>query len=132
MKQTFLASLAQLHAMLQFILQQAQESQANTEALRKIELACEEALVNIVSYSYPQHSGNVEIQCEGNPQSFKVIIQDLGIPYNPLACLRTPEERKGRELTIGGYGIFLMLQMMDEVDYKRQENRNRLTLTKYY
>jgi serine/threonine-protein kinase RsbW len=134
-KRSFYASLENLHDMLDFIKDQAKKNGADLANMNKIELASEEALVNIVRYSYPEQRGLISIVCEDTPSQrdhFRVLIEDQGIPYNPLACLRAPASKTSAEPVVGGYGIFLMLQMVDQVDYERHHNKNELTLTKYY
>lgn len=135
-KREFFASLHHLHEMLDFIRQEASQSGAQASSIGHIEIASEEALVNIVHYSYPQHEGNIQIACtdDRKDREFRVTIEDQGIPYNPVACMRAPSHNAPSidDHSIGGYGIFLMLQLMDKVDYFRHEDRNELLLTKYY
>lgn len=134
-KRTYFATLPQLREMLDFIRDEAHRRGANSSIAHKIELASEEALVNIVNYSYPTHAGKIDIACYEltDAKAFQVVISDQGIPYNPLACMRgSSVNPSSDEPSIGGYGIFLMLHLMDEVDYKRVSNGNVLTLTKYF
>lgn len=134
-KRTYLASLQQLREMLDFIRDEAERRGADPATLGKIELASEEALVNIVNYSYPTHKGKIDIACFEVPdaKAFQVVISDQGIPYNPLACMRgSSVNPSSDEPSLGGYGIFLMLHLMDQVDYKRVIEGNVLTLTKYF
>lgn len=128
----FSASLDKLYDMLQFVRDQAKLAKFNDSISSKIELAVEEALVNIISYGYPNRSGTIEIQCSiSNFSGIKITIKDKGVPYNPLTSTKifnptAPIE--GRSL--GGYGIYFILKIMDEVDYRRENNCNILTLVK--
>ena len=125
--------MAHLTEMLNFILSRAREEGFDPEAMVKIELASEEALVNVIRYSYADGVvGNIEIFCEVHPQShLRVTIRDEGTPFNPLAKVEgfDPEAilQSGAE---GGFGIFLMTQMMDHTHYQREEGHNVLTLIK--
>jgi anti-sigma regulatory factor (Ser/Thr protein kinase) len=134
MQRTYFATLKHLREMLDFIREEARRSGADIASLGKIELASEEALVNIVNYSYPAHEGEINIACHARkPREFQVEIRDKGIAYNPLACLRgVPTQAPSLEPSLGGYGIFLMLHLMDEVNYIRESQGNTLTLTKYF
>lgn len=101
------------------------------EQVNKIQLACEEALVNVISYAYPSKEGDLEISCENKESSIEIAIIDWGIPFDPLSIpapdiLLPIEERK-----IGGLGIFMIRELMDDVIYKRDGSRNILTLIKY-
>jgi serine/threonine-protein kinase RsbW len=99
------------------------------EKISKIELAAEEALVNIFRYAYPESPGDVEMVCRSEEERFAVEIIDSGIPFD-AAAMPVPEVTEGdREREPGGLGIFLMKKMMDEVQYRREKDRNILTLT---
>lgn len=130
---SFPASLDQLYEMLNFISSQASEMGFNQGDISKIELASEEALVNIVSYSYPNREGKIHITClKDEENKLKVIIKDYGVPYNPLANSKKFHSHALKEdHTIGGYGVYFILKIMDEVNYIRDQDANVLTLVKY-
>lgn len=94
----------------------------------EIELATEEALVNICNYSYPEKPGDVEINCKIDNSRFIIEVIDSGIPFD-VTSLSDPDlpadidERK-----IGGLGVFLMKKMTDEVRYRRENDLNILSL----
>lgn len=120
--------------MLDFIREQASISGFESCFVNKIELATEEVLVNIINYGYPDgNPGEIAIECSLLQNScLEIIIKDEGIPYNPLKA--EPALNKNAsidERNVGGYGIFFILNLMDEVMYKREENANVLTLKKF-
>lgn len=130
---TFPASLDQLYEMLSFISNHAAGIGFDQANIAKIELASEEAIVNIVSYGYPNRKGQIQISCmPHDTKGIKVVIKDYGIPYNPLANAKkyNPNMVK-EEHTIGGYGVYFILKIMDEVNYIRDKEANVLTLVKY-
>lgn len=133
MIKSFSASLDKLYEMLMFIKEQSEEIGFDNDIVSKIELASEEALVNIISYGYPGRLGNIEIECERlENKGIKIVFRDKGIPYNPLRNLKQIDTKPFKqEKTIGGYGIHFILTIMDEVLYNREENVNVLTLVKY-
>jgi serine/threonine-protein kinase RsbW len=96
----------------------------------KIELALEEALVNICTHAYPEGPGDVEIACRLAEGRFEVEIADRGVPFD-LTALADPDVGAGvEERPVGGLGVFLMRRMMDEIRYRREGVRNILTLVK--
>ena len=129
-KAVFTAKLDNLEPMLDFIEQIAKEIGFDTSRLNQIRLASEEALVNIINYAYPDKRGNIEIACVKDEKRLLLEIIDCGIPFNPLLLpepdIKSPMEKR----KIGGLGIYLVRSIMDSVDYRRNENRNILTLTK--
>lgn len=95
----------------------------------KIELALEEALVNICKYSYPEEPGDAEVNCKQDNRRFIIEIIDSGIPFD-MTSLPAPDLSSSIEKRkIGGLGIFLIKRMVDEVKYRRERNFNILKLT---
>ena len=89
-----------------------------TKELYAIHLVCEELVVNVVSYAYPEGvEGYLKIQIEKADGYVTLKFIDGG--SLPL------EERQ-----IGGLGIFLTVQMMDNVSYEHVGNENVLTIKK--
>jgi len=126
------ARLENLEKLLQSVSSFAEEKGLSSKRIRKIELATEEALVNIFTYAYPeQGTGEVEIDCSMG-ERFELIIQltDTGIPFD-IDTLSDPDDLDAglSERKIGGLGVFLIRKMVDEVKYRREGDKNILTLT---
>jgi serine/threonine-protein kinase RsbW len=123
------AKLKNLGRWMEAVSECAREQGFDQKKIGKIELALEEALVNICHYSYPEEPGNAEVSCKQDNRRFIIEIVDSGIPFD-MTSLPTPdltfsiEKRK-----IGGLGIFLIKNMVDEVRYRREGNFNILKLT---
>jgi len=95
----------------------------------KIELALEEALVNICKYSYPDEPGDAEVSCKQDKGRFIIEIVDSGIPFD-MTSLPAPDVTSSiEERKIGGLGIFLIKKMVNDVSYRREGNFNILKLT---
>lgn len=135
----FPAEIDSLYDMLEFIKANGEKNHISSLALDQIILAAEEALVNIISYGYPnEKKGTIEIGCEETtPQpGIKLIIKDQGIPFNPIEkAPATPPPPSSllneTETSLGGYGIYILIGLMDRVEYQRLEDGNMLTLIKY-
>lgn len=135
----FPADIDSLYDMLEFIKTYGNQNQISVLVLEQIILAAEEALVNIISYGYPNDKkGTIDIACEENtPQpGIKIIIKDKGIPFNPIKnAPSTPPAPSTllseTETSLGGYGIYILIGLMDRVEYQRLEDGNMLILMKY-
>ncbi len=95
----------------------------------EIELAVEEALINIFNYAYPDGEGQVEMQCtlkEG--KKFVIEIRDNGIPFNGLSRPDPDTTADVGDREIGGLGIFFIKKVADEVRYSRDDDTNVLTI----
>lgn len=129
----FPASLEHLYEMLEFVRTYALITGFDLHNVIKIELAAEEALVNIINYAYEEPSGNIYIQCQKpDVPGVKIIIKDKGFPFNPLTSIRRLNLNDPLEIrTLGGYGVFFILKIMDQVEYRREDDMNVLIMTKY-
>lgn len=94
-----------------------------------INLALEEAVSNVMLYAYPDKSGQVLVECD---KSDKLVftITDSGVPFDPTQQKEPDVTQNLDERPIGGLGIFLVRQIMDDIRYERKDNKNILTLTK--
>lgn len=124
---TFPAKLDKLHLMLQFVIDYANTINFDHNQILKIELALEEALVNIINYGYGKRHGFIEVHCGAFERGgICIVLKDQGVDFNPLEV----KEPAGHE-DVGGYGLFLIRKVMDEVKYRRENDTNVLTLVKY-
>jgi serine/threonine-protein kinase RsbW len=131
MFKVFSADLNKLPEMLAFVREQFTKFEFGEDGIQKVELACEEAIVNTISHGYLQADGNITIECLFlNSQGIKIIISDEGVPFNPMLNEKTGQNPLESD-KVGGLGIHLILNLMDKVTYVRENNRNKLTLIKY-
>jgi sigma-B regulation protein RsbU (phosphoserine phosphatase) len=97
----------------------------------KINLAIEEAVVNVMNYAYPNGvKGNVDIDAQINDVRLKFVISDSGTPFDPTAKAEVDTTLSAEERGIGGLGIHLIRQIMDTINYERVDGKNVLTLRK--
>ena len=102
-----------------------------------INLAIEEAVSNVMLYAYPDNkSGQVLVEFEGCKHTDKgerltFVISDSGIPFDPTQKPEADITLSAEDRAIGGLGIHLVRQIMDQVSYARKNNKNILTLVKY-
>ena len=97
----------------------------------QMNLAIEEAVVNVMSYAYPAGVvGNVNIEAQANEERLKFTITDNGIPFDPTAKAEVDTTLSAEDRPIGGLGIHLVRQLMDSINYERIEGKNILTLRK--
>ena len=98
----------------------------------RLQLALEEAITNTIEYGLPV-GGMYEIDVRATVEDgmVEVAVEDDGVAYDPLSD--TPEfdpNESMEERRIGGIGVHLVRTLMDEVDYLRVGDRNRLTVRK--
>ena len=145
------ASKDNLESVLEFVKKELEWYNLFGEVLGDIIVATEEIFVNIANYAYnPEERGGVEISVQLSPPDVppggfvgkeptdssmgKVVISftDNGSPFSPLERADPDLDLPLAEREIGGLGVFMVKKLMDKVDYCYLDNKNILTITKYF
>ncbi len=125
----FPAKLDSLSNSLEVVSACAKAKGFSARRISEIQLATEEALVNIFRYAYPKGPGEVEmICCFDSHQRLVIELVDCGIPFDVLSVMEPNLTGEIENRAIGGLGVHLMKTLMDEVHYSRKEGKNILTL----
>ncbi len=97
-----------------------------------IDIAVEEIYVNIAHYAYNPDVGEATIRCRVEKEPLRVIIEfmDGGVPYNPLEKTDPDISLSAEERDIGGLGIFMVKNSMDDVSYRHENGKNIFTIQK--
>jgi anti-sigma regulatory factor (Ser/Thr protein kinase) len=120
------SNLQHLREALAYITSKATEAKASKDALWRLQLASEEAIVNIMRHGYKGSSGTIEIECKNETADrFQIKISDFGTPFDPTV----QKNEKKEEFETSGFGIELMRQVVDKVSYIRSGSKNVLILT---
>lgn len=97
--------------------------------VRKIKLAVDEAVVNVISYAYPDGAGRMTVKAGLSEENgFVVEIQDEGHPFDVLSLPEPDIKCDVTERRIGGLGVHFIKKMADAVRYRRSKNKNILTI----
>ncbi len=109
----------------------AQENALPEVIRQSISIVLDEMLNNIISYAYQgEKEKEIEVGFELSGKRLVLTIKDSGVPFNPFGRetpdISTPIE----ERAIGGLGIHMVRNLMDEYSYQRQINKNVVTLVK--
>ncbi len=98
---------------------------------RKMNLVFDELLNNTMSYGFDDgQDGVIEIDVEVDADRLVVTIRDNGRPFNPFGAVVPDTTLSVDERQIGGLGVHLVRNVMDEFAYHRQTDRNVIVLTK--
>ena len=109
----------------------AEEKGLDQSLCLSLNLALEEAVTNVILYAYPAGAdGLVSIEAVLREHSLEFIITDSGVAFDPTAVPEADTTLSAAERAIGGLGIHLVRQIMDEVRYQRLDDNNILTLVK--
>ena len=96
-----------------------------------LRLACEEIVMNITSYAYPEGAdGFLDVEIEKTDNRIIIRFMDGGMPFNPLEHKKPDTSQSWKLRPIGGLGILLVTKKMDAIHYDYVENKNVLTIEK--
>ena len=123
-----MANLEKLHSFVDEI-QQSQFS--SKKCLFETSLALEEAFSNILSYSFDKHTDHfIKITITSAQGVLNISVEDDGKPFNPLEAKEPNLQYDIENCALGGLGIHLIKHFMDNIRYKRYQNKNVLTMKK--
>jgi anti-sigma regulatory factor (Ser/Thr protein kinase) len=109
----------------------AQRLQLSASVRQAFDLALVECVTNIISHSYEDNSEHwVRIRFQSAPGEARVEVEDDGRAFNPLTVPGVDTNAPLESRPIGGLGVYLIRRCMDEVQYRRENERNILTLIK--
>lgn len=131
---TLPADVKKMDDMINPVLNSLNEIKADEKIVYKIHLALEETLSNICFYAYGDKKGDITIKSHLSldPKFITITIIDKGVEFNPLEKEEPDLEEKVDKRQIGGLGIFITKNLMDEISYNRENDRNILTMTKKF
>ena len=96
-----------------------------------VNLSVEEILTNTISYGYDDEQAHrIEIIVFSDDESVMVVIVDDSTAFDLSQTPHTDTESSLDERALGGLGLFLVHQMMDNVQHRYVEGCNVVTLTK--
>ncbi|MBQ9547852.1 MAG: SpoIIE family protein phosphatase [Bacteroidales bacterium] len=123
-----LSEIERLHA---FVEEIAGEHGIDPSIAMQLDLALEEAATNVILYAYPKgKGGTLNIDVCGSSGKLSFLLTDTGEPFDPTAAPEADTSLPAEERPIGGLGIHLVRTIMDTVEYRHEDGRNMLTLTK--
>lgn len=126
----FKAEQSELQAIRKYVEEELMKYNANARTINQINLAVEEVFINISKYAYKDKQGDCILKIQNNDNKFILTFEDKGIPFNPLEIADPNIELPADERNIGGLGIFITKNVMDDVKYKYENKKNILTISK--
>jgi serine/threonine-protein kinase RsbW len=97
--------------------------------LFQVNLVLEELALNVMTHGRDGGARHLDIILTAAPDAIRVELADDGPQFDPLQ--EAPEFNPGLpidERRVGGVGVHLVRTLVDDVSYRYQDGRNRLTL----
>lgn len=106
----------------------ASEAGLDKRTTYRLRLAVDEIATNIIVHGYQERNldGSVEVQATLEPAALTIALEDTAAAYDPM---NQPEpdnlEAPLEERPMGGLGVFLARENVDEFRYEYVDGRNR-------
>ncbi len=102
------------------------------KAMMEIDVVIDELFSNIANYAYHPDVGpaTVIVEFEEDPICVMITFLDNGVPFDPLAKEDPDTSLSAHERSIGGLGVYIVKQMMDDVTYEYKNGQNILRIKK--
>ena len=114
-----------------FIEEIGNEFSLTPDIVFNLTLVLEEAVVNVINYAYPKEEHQfIYLSARLHEGSIIFVLTDTGKEFDPTLAPEADVTLGAEDRQIGGLGIFLIRQIMNEVKYERIEGKNVLTLEK--
>jgi len=116
----------------EFVAQHAVDAEFTPDAVEQLKMAVDEACTNVIEHAYQGQSEQpIDIAVIVQPDRLTVRIRDEGRSFN-AAQYREPDlVQFARNRKAGGFGVHIMRQLMDQVEYRTRGRKNECCMTKY-
>ena len=110
-----------------FVLKVSEDAGLEAREAKRLRLATEEAVINIVNYS---HAKTITLGADIDEGMLSLAIIDEGDPFDPTTADVTDTSIPADERRAGGLGLILIRQMTDVQEYRRVDEQNILIIRK--
>lgn len=100
------------------------------KALVQINIAIDELFGNIAQYAYNPDTGPATVRVEVSASEIAITFIDSGVPYDPLSAKEPDIALLAEERDIGGLGIYMAKNIMDDITYEYEGGKNILRIRK--
>ncbi len=96
-----------------------------------LNVVLDEVLNNVISYGYPAGAHDeIAVRLIREPEAVVIEIDDGAVPFDPVDAPKAQLDTALSARKVGGLGWHFVKSLMDDISYRRMDNRNRLRLVK--
>ena len=123
--------VGELDHVARFIEEICDELGLDMELKMNLNLVMEEMVSNVIFYAYPEgKTAEIELLAESDGKELTFVLSDRGKEFDPTMKESADMDINPAERDLGGMGIFIVKNIMNEVTYQRLEGKNLLTMKK--
>ena len=123
--------VGELERVNQFVEEIGEELGLDMERQMNLNLVMEEMVSNVIFYAYPEGKHEeIELVAESDGKELTFVLSDKGKEFDPTLKEDADPNVNPMERDIGGMGIYIVKNIMNQVTYQRLEGKNLLTMKK--
>ena len=123
--------VGELERVNQFVEEIGEELGLDMEMQMNLNLVMEEMVSNVIFYAYPEGTdAEIELMAESDGKELTFVLSDQGREFDPTLKEDADVDVNPADRDIGGLGIFIVKNIMNQVTYQRLEGKNLLTMKK--
>ena len=128
-KLTIVNRIDELERVARFVDEIANELNLDEEMHMNVGLVLEEMVSNVIFYAYSKDcEETIELSAKSDGQTLTFMLCDNGRAFDPTQSESNDMEADPAERPLGGMGIFIVKNIMNNVNYQRLEGRNLVTM----
>jgi anti-sigma regulatory factor (Ser/Thr protein kinase) len=122
-------NLSELHRVNQIVTEFGERHGLASELMFRLTFVLEEIITNVIAYGYEDGlEHEISVRLFWKDPDVRIEVEDDARPFNPLEASPPDMGKPLAEREVGGLGIHLVRQMMDELEYRRENGKNLLIL----
>ena len=123
--------ISEISKLAAFIEELGEELDLTPDLVFNLNLVLEEAISNVILYAYPKgEQQEISLSANVSDNNLVFVLTDSGKEFDPTQAPDADITLSAEERQIGGLGIFLIRQIMNQIEYQRIDGKNVLTLGK--
>ena len=123
--------VGELERVNQFVEEIGAELGLDMELQMNLNLVMEEMVSNVIFYAYPEGKHEeIELVAESDGKELTFVLSDKGKEFDPTMKEDADPNINPMDRDIGGMGIYIVKNIMNQVTYQRLEGKNLLTMKK--
>jgi anti-sigma regulatory factor (Ser/Thr protein kinase) len=127
---TLSGTLDSLGAIAKYVISAAESAGLEKKAAYKLRLAVDEIATNIILHGYEEAglTGEINVSGELKESTLTICLEDSGSRYDPYEKEAVSDEELNKSLEerrMGGLGVYLAIQGVDQYFYERVGEKNR-------
>ena len=114
-----------------FVAEICEELHLDAELQMNLNLVMEEMVSNVIFYAYPQGAtADIELLAECDGKELTFVLSDQGVAFDPTQKEDADVDVNPADRELGGMGIYIVKNIMNQVTYQRLKGKNLLTMKK--